>query len=315
MKSKAVITSISGTKLKKNEADLFRKYKPWGIILFKRNISSFNQLKSLIKSIKKVTRDKKYPILIDEEGGSVSRMSRLFNNNVYSQKFFADIYNSDKKIGIFLYKNYISSICSIFKLLGININTVPVLDILRKNTHGIIGSRSYSSNKKTIINLGKLCVKFYKKNKIGTTIKHIPGHGGASVDSHKNLPIVNIKKRELNSMDFSCFKNINSFFAMTAHIIYKSLDSKNTCTHSKIIIKKIIRKRIGFKGILISDDLSMKALKYDLLTNARKSLSAGCNLVLYCSGKYKDSRKLLKELPLIDSFTAKKTSEFYKFLS
>ena len=87
---------------------------------FKRNISSFNQLKLLIKSIKKVTRDKKYPILIDEEGGSVSRMSKLFNNNVYSQKFFANIYNSDKKIGIFLYKNYISSICSIFKLLGIN---------------------------------------------------------------------------------------------------------------------------------------------------------------------------------------------------
>ncbi len=315
MKRKALITSISGTRLKKNEIDLLKKYRPWGIILFKRNIHSFEQLKSLINTIKKITKDKKYPILIDEEGGSVTRMNNLFNNKIYSQKFFADTYTSNKKIGIFLYKNYISSICSIFKLLGININTVPVLDVLRKNTHKIIGSRSYSFDKKTIISLGKLCVKFYSENKIGTTIKHIPGHGGSSVDSHKSLPIINIKKKELNNKDFSCFKNMNSFFAMTAHVLYKNLDNTSVCTQSKIIIKKVIRKKIGFKGILISDDLSMKALKGDLLTNAYKSLSAGCNLVLYCAGKYKESRQLLKELPLIDSFTSKKTSEFYKFLS
>ena len=101
---------------------------------------------------------------------------------------------------------------------------------------------------------------------------------------------------------------------MTAHILYSKIDNNKNVTHSKILIKKIIRKEIGFKGILISDDISMKALKFDLITNAKKSLSAGCNIVLYCSGNYKESLKLIKEVPYIDQFTAKKTSEFYKFL-
>ena len=102
---------------------------------------------------------------------------------------------------------------------------------------------------------------------------------------------------------------------MTAHILYTKLDSKNVVTHSKYIIKKIIRQKLKFKGILISDDISMKALKYDIFTNAKKSLEAGCNLVLYCGGNYVISKKLLRELPFIDTFTVKKTSEFYKFLS
>ena len=102
---------------------------------------------------------------------------------------------------------------------------------------------------------------------------------------------------------------------MTAHILYTKIDKKNNVTHSEIAIKKIIRKEIGFKGILISDDISMKALKYNLIKNANLALKAGCNLVLYCSGKYSESSKLLKQLPNVDNFTKKKTSEFYKFLS
>tara|TARA_Y100001970_G_scaffold15428_1_gene17373 strand:- start:372 stop:698 length:327 start_codon:yes stop_codon:yes gene_type:complete len=108
---------------------------------------------------------------------------------------------------------------------------------------------------------------------------------------------------------------MNSHFAMTAHILYKKLDSKNVCTHSKYIIHEIIRKKIGYKGIIVSDDITMKALKYDLVTNAKKSLEAGCNLVLYCGGKYNESLKLIREMPIIDNFMRKKTSELYKFLS
>ena len=163
--------------------------------------------------------------------------------------------------------------------------------------------------------LGKICLETYKKNKIGTVIKHIPGHGSASADSHKKLPVVRNKYKDLKSNDFNCFAKTKSFFAMTAHILYSNIDPSTVSTHSRIIIKNIIRKKIGFKGILISDDVSMKALKYDILTNSLKSLNAGCNLVLYCRGKYEESCKLLKELPFIDQFTIKKTSEFYKFLS
>ena len=314
MKIKALITSISGTVLSKKEFNLFKTHKPWGIILFKRNIKNFDQLKKLIKSIQNIFNDNNYPILIDEEGGTVCRLTALLDNKAYSQNFFGKLYKKNKNLGFSIYENYIYSLSSVFKKLGININTVPVLDVLKKNTHRIISSRTYSNDIKTIKTLGKLCIKSYKKNKIGTVIKHIPGHGSASRDSHKTLPIVRKNHKNLSINDFKCFKGMDSHFAMTAHILFSNIDSKNAVTHSKNLIRKIIRKKIGFRGILISDDISMKALKYSLVDNAKRSLSSGCNLALYCSGKYRESKRLLKELPLIDNFTMKKTSQFYKFL-
>ena len=312
---KAAIVSISGLILTKKEKIILKKEKPWGIILFKRNILSEHQLISLTKSIKKIMKDKKYPILIDEEGGKVSRLSNFLDNSLYNQKFFGDIYRSNKNIGKSLYKLYIESLSKILTKTGININTSPVLDLKKKNTHGVIGSRSYSENSFIVNELGKLCVKFYKDNKIATVIKHIPGHGAAISDSHFALPKINNSLKLLKKSDFKCFKNTSSFFAMTAHILYTKIDKKNSATHSNIILKKIIRNEIGFKGILISDDISMKALKYDIIKNAHLALKAGCNLVLYCAGKTNEVKKLLNKTPNIDKFTMKKTSEFYKFLS
>jgi beta-N-acetylhexosaminidase len=314
MKKKAIIISVSGTKLTTKEKNLIQKEFPWGLILFKRNIQSIGQLKSLIKDIKFAAKDKNFPILIDEEGGAVTRLSKIFDNKAYSQKFFGDLFMKNKKLCLSLYESYIFSICSVLKSLGININTVPVLDILKKQTHKIINTRSYSANKRIIKLLGKICVETYKVNKIGTVIKHIPGHGSSKSDSHYKLPVVKNLYKDLIKTDFNCFKGIDSHFAMTAHIVYSKIDKLNTCTHSKKVIKDQIRKKIKFKGILISDDISMKALKFDLVKNAKKSLEAGCNLVLYCTGKYEESLKLLRHMPYIDSFTAKKTSEFYKFL-
>jgi len=312
---KAAIVSIRGKILTKAEIIIIKKEKPWGIILFKRNILSESQLINLIKSIKKIMNDKKYPILIDEEGGKVSRLSNFLDNSLYSQKYFGDIYELDKKVGTKFYKLYLDNLSEVLARLGININTVPVLDLIKKNTHNVIGSRGYSSKTRVVNELGKLCVKFCKKNKIATIIKHIPGHGGANSDSHFSLPRVNDTFQFLKKNDFKCFKNNSSFFAMTAHILYTSIDRKNNTTHSNIILKKIIRKEIGFKGILISDDISMKALKFNIIKNANLALKAGCNLVLYCAGKTPEMKKLLNEMPYIDKFTMKKTSEFYKFLS
>ena len=312
---KAAIVSIAGPFLLKREIFILKKEKPWGIILFKRNILSENQLINLIKKIKEVMRDKKFPILIDEEGGRVSRLSNFLDNSFYNQKYFSQIYKINKWVGTQLYKTYINSLSKILLKTGININTSPVLDLTKSNTHKVIGNRSYSNKPHIINELGKLCVNFYKKNKIGTVIKHIPGNGGANTDSHFELPKVNSSFKHLKKTDFKCFKNISSFFAMTAHILYNKIDKENNSTHSAIVIKKIIRKEIGFKGILISDDISMKALKYNLIKNADLALKAGCNLVLYCAGKTKELEKLLHSVPYIDKFTAKKTSEFYKFLS
>ena len=312
---KAAIISISGISLTPQEIKIFKKEKPWGVILFQRNIKSEKQLKKLTSLIKNIMKDKKYPILIDEEGGRVTRLINILDNTTFNQKYFGDIYKINKKIGLTIYKSYINSISMHLRNLGININTSPVLDLHQKKAHGIIGNRSYSKNPIIVNEFGKACIKFYKNNKIATVIKHIPGHGKANVDSHFKLPVIKEELKLLQKNDFKCFKNTKSFFAMTAHILYKKIDDRDNVTHSKIIIKEIIRKKIGFKGILISDDISMKALNYNIAKNSKLAHEAGCNLILYCAGKMHEVKKILKETPYIDAFTKKKTSEFYKFLS
>lgn len=314
MNRKAAIISIRGSKLTASEIKLLKKEKPWGIILFKRNIITFKQTKNLTQKIRSCMKDPFYPILIDEEGGKVSRLSELFSTKEFSQYFFGLLYEKNNKNGKLIYKYYLETICNILNDLGININTIPVMDLLQNSTHQVIKSRAYSYQTKTIKTLGKFCVSFLKKKKIASVSKHVPGHGCSNSDSHLNLPIVYKKKSKLYKEDFSLFKNLSSNFMMTAHILYKNVDSKNLATFSNNIINQIIRKKLNFKGILISDDISMKALSKNLSINADKALNAGCNLVLYCGGNIKESSKLLKNLRTIDEFTQKKTYQFYNFL-
>ena len=313
MKKKAIIISVKGFTLTHKEKLLFLKEKPWGLILFKRNIKSLNQIKFLIKKIRKLTKDKNFPILIDEEGATVSRLRNIINHNI-SASNFGKLYKINDKSCIKIYKNYLNSLCKILKNIGININTIPVLDILRKNTTKVIGERSFSNKKEIVKKLGNVTVTQCRANKILSVIKHLPGHGCSTSDSHLKMPKVNLSINELNRIDFYPFKSNPAKLAMTAHILYKKIDPKNVATFSKKIIKKVIRDKIGFKGILMSDDISMKSLNYDLITNAKKSLEAGCNLVLYCSGNTNDNFKLIKSVPYIDKFTSKKTSEIYKIL-
>ena len=313
MKRKAIIVSIKGTKLSKKEKLLLSKEKPWGLILFKRNIKSYNQIKELTREIKNTTKEKKFPILIDEEGSRVSRLKELLSNKI-DANYFGTLYKINKKIALTVYKSYLNSLNKNLNNLGINVNTIPVLDILRKNTNKIIGKRSFSNKKEIVKKLGEITVSYCHKKRIVSVIKHLPGHGCTNKDSHKNMPIVNLSKKTLNKIDFYPFSNSSAKLGMTAHILYSKIDAENVSTFSKVIIKKIIRNKIGFKGILMTDDISMKALKYDLITNAKKSLEAGCNLVLYCGGKIEDNFKLIKSVPFIDKFTSKKTSEIYKII-
>ncbi len=313
MRLKALIISIKGTELTKREKILLKDERPWGIILFKRNLKSIAQIKKLTNQIKFLTKNKNFPIMIDEEGVSVSRLTELINHN-FSSNFFGDLYKKDKLFSLKLFKIYLFSLSNFLKDLGFNINTIPVLDILKPYTNKIIRDRSFSKDKKIVKEMGIHTIKYLHSNKFAGIIKHIPGHGSAKSDSHKKMPMVSLDFKTLNNIDFYPFKSSKAKFAMTAHILYKKIDKKNVSTFSKIIIEKIIRKKIGFRGILITDDISMKALKYDLITNAKKSLEAGCNIVLYCSGNINDNFKLIRSLPYIDKFTSKKTSEFYKFL-
>ena len=313
-KRKAFITGIKSLKLTTSEVKFLKKEKPWGIILFSRNIKSINQTKLLTNSIRKLFKDPHYPILIDQEGGRVNRLKNIITFDNLTGEYFGKLYVQDKRKFNIIYKLFIDKSSYLLKQIGVNINTLPVLDLRIKGSSNIIGDRSFSENKKIVSKVGDICIDLFNQNSIGTVIKHIPGHGLAKVDSHKFTPVVNKNINYLIKNDFYPFKNKDSLFAMTAHIIYKKIDPLNTATHSKKIIN-IIRKKIGFKNVLISDDLSMKSLKYDLITNTIKSFEAGCNLALHCNGNFNEMKVVAENSPLVNNFIIKKTSLFYKNLS
>ncbi len=310
---KSFVIGIKGTKLNKNEIYFLRKYKPWGIILFSRNLKNFKQIRKLTISIKKIFKDKNYPIIIDQEGGRVNRLNKLIYLDNLTSEYFGKIFIKDKKHFNIFYKLFIDKISNLLLNLGININTVPVLDLRYKGKSNIIGDRSFSKDPKIVSKIGDLCIKYFKNNSIGTIIKHIPGHGLANVDSHNFTPTTNKSLSFLKKKDFLAFKSKNTLFAMTAHVIFKKIDSINTVTHSKKMIN-IIRKEIKFKNLIISDDLSMKSLKYSLDENTIKSFNAGCNIVLHCNGNLKEMKIVAENSPKVNSFIVKKTSEFYKNL-
>ena len=220
---------------------------------------------------------------------------------------------NNKKFEIY-FNVYVKQISYLLKTLGININSVPVLDIRRVKSHNVIGDRSYSSNKKIISKIGDICIEKFHKNRIATIIKHIPGHGLARSDSHKKIPIINKQIEYLLKNDFQTFKNKKSLIAMTGHLLFKNIDNNDSVTHSKKIIK-LIRNKIGFKNIIITDDLSMKALKYSLEENVKKSFLAGCNLALHCNANLKEMLIVAKNSPKIDNFIVKKTSQLTDIIS
>ena len=311
---RAFICGVKGKKLTKNEIFFLKKYKPWGIILFSRNISTISQTQKLTTSIKKIFSNKNYPILIDEEGGRVSRLNKFIDNSIFSAKFFGELYKNDKNKFNIYFDVYVKQISYLLKLLGININTVPVLDIHRSISNIIIGDRAYSKNPNIISNLGDICIKKFHENKISTVIKHIPGHGLAKVDSHKKLPIINKKFSYLQKNDFKAFKNKNSLMCMTGHLLFKKIDPNYCVTHSKKLIS-IIRKEIRFNKLIITDDLSMKALKNSLKSRVIMSFKAGCNIVLHCNGNINEMKIVAENSPKINSFIIKKTSQIMRIIS
>ena len=311
---RSFIVGLKSTTLKFKEKQFLRKYNPWGVILFSRNIKSIVQTKKLTGDIRKIFNDKKYPILIDQEGGRVNRLNNLIYSSNFTGEFFGNLYKTNiKKFNVY-YKIFINQTSHLLNKIGVNINTVPVLDIRRKSSNKIIGDRSFDTRPKIVSKIGDYFINQFHKNNIATVIKHIPGHGLAKVDSHKSTPIVKSKLKDLNKIDFLAFKKKKSFFAMTAHIVFHDIDKENTATHSKEVIK-IIRNKIKFKNLLISDDISMKSLKFSIKENTIKAFKAGCNLVLHCNAKYGEMIIVAKNSPKVNVFIYKKTSQFYKILS
>jgi beta-N-acetylhexosaminidase len=311
---RSFIIGIKSTILNKKEIFFLKKYKPWGIILFKRNIKTIKQTKKLTNHIKKIFNDTKYPILLDQEGGRVNRLTNFLNNDLSTSEFFGNLYSKDRKIFNVKYNEFITETANHLKLIGVNLNTVPVLDLRLKGSSSIIGDRSFSHDPKVVSRIGDICIENFHKNKIGTIMKHIPGHGLAKVDSHKLTPTIKQNLKYLSKKDFIPFKNKRCLFGMTAHIVYSHIDKVYTATHSKKVID-IIRKKIKFQNILLSDDISMKSLKFSIKDNTIKAFSAGCDLVLHCNGNLKEMKAVAINSPFLNKFIIKKTSQFYKIIS
>ena len=310
---RSFIVGLKSTEISSQEQLFLKKYKPWGIILFTRNIKNLNQTKKLTSKIRNIFNDKKYPIMIDQEGGRVSRLENIISFKNLTSNLFGKKYVKNKKDFDIYFKIFIDKTSYLLKELGININSVPVLDLKISGSSKIIGDRSFSRDPNIVSKIGDICIQTYKENSIGTIIKHIPGHGLAKVDSHFSTPYINKTLKYLLKNDFKAFKNKNSFFAMTGHLIFNQIDKDNTVTHSRKMIN-IIRKKIGFKNLLISDDLSMKSLKKSLKINTIDTFKAGCNLALHCNGKLKEMEIVGKNSPLVSKFIIKKTSQFYNIL-
>ena len=311
---RSFIIGIKSTILNKKEIFFLKKYKPWGIILFKRNIKTIKQTKKLTNHIKKIFNDTKYPILLDQEGGRVNRLTNFLNNDLSTSEFFGNLYSKERKIFNVKYSEFIAETANHLKLIGVNLNTVPVLDLRLKGSSSIIGDRSFSHDPKVVSRIGDICIENFHKNKIGTIMKHIPGHGLAKVDSHKLTPTIKQNLKYLSKKDFIPFKNKRCLFGMTAHIVYSHIDKVYTATHSKKVID-IIRKKIKFQNILLSDDISMKSLKFSIKDNTIKAFSAGCDLVLHCNGNLKEMKAVAINSPFLNKFIIKKTSQFYKIIS
>ncbi len=288
---KPVIYGIKGLELSDEEKVFFKENGCVGFILFARNIKDKDQLKKLNDSLKELMEGDVL-ILIDQEGGRVARMTEPHWSKYPSGKYFADKYLVDKDLAQKeIYDNF-TNIAKDLVEVGINVDCAPLLDVSCEITHDVIGDRAYGDNVKQITDLAKQVCKGLLDNEVYPVIKHIPGHGRGACDSHLELPKVDASLNDLREIDFAVFKNFTEQkFAMTAHILYDAIDDKDCATNSKKVID-LIRNEIGFKNILMTDDLSMKALKGSFSDRAKNALDAGCDLILHCNGDMDEMKQI-----------------------
>ena len=303
-----IVLSCKSFRLERKEIEFFSKTTPFGFILFSRNFKSKSQIKKLISDLKIITKNPKVLIFVDHEGGKVQRFKNDEFTNIPDQRYFGNIYKKSKKKGLKL--SYLNARIIAYELkeIGIDVNCSPVLDLYRQNANKIIGRRSFGSHTKIVTELGKqYCVAFLDGG-ILPVIKHFPGHGRAKVDSHLDLPIIKTPKHILLNHDMKPFKKLNDqIFVMISHILYEKLDEK-IAPYSKKILIKLLKEKLKFNGLIISDDISMQALKGSLKKRIKNCYMGGCDLVMYCSGDLKEMKTIYKFSKPIE----KKKFEYFK---
>ncbi|HLF59383.1 MAG TPA: beta-N-acetylhexosaminidase [Alphaproteobacteria bacterium] len=304
---RAAIFGCAGPELLEPERRFFATQQPLGFILFERNCKNPDQTRELIDSLRGCVGRADAPVLIDQEGGRVARLKPPHWRALPPAGRIGALARTDRDVA--REAAYIAArlIAADLEPLGIDVDCAPVLDVPAPGSHGIIGDRAFCDEPYVVADLGKSFCRGLLEGGVLPVIKHIPGHGRATVDSHAALPEVAVHRQTLEAVDFVPFRALNDMpFAMTAHVVYRAYERGTPATTSAKVIADVIRGRIGFDGLLITDDLSMKALKGSFAERTKAALEAGCDLVLHCNGKMEEMAEVASACaPLSDPALAR----------
>jgi beta-N-acetylhexosaminidase len=298
--NRSFISGCESYALTSPERTFFREMQPWGLILFARNCQTPAQLKELTSEFREIVGRKDAPVLIDQEGGRVQRMSPKTGpwRSYPAPASLGRLYETSPLLALRTARSIGRLMASDLIEAGVNVNCVPVLDIPQPDSHVIISDRAYSPNSHVALALARAHVTGFAAGGILSIVKHMPGHGRAKVDSHQELPRVTATRQELEATDFVPFAAFaDAPMAMTCHIVFEAIDKDNPATQSRAVIRNVLRKQIGFEGLLITDDLSMKALGGTYAEKASRSFEAGCDVVLHCNGHFDEMQEVAEASP------------------
>lgn len=301
------VVGIAGTALGAEERALFADQPPAGFILFKRNCAEPAQLRALTAELKALFPDRWVPILVDQEGGRVQRLAAPHWPAVPALRRVGELAERDPAAGEAAARLHATAIACMLRDAGLDVVCAPCLDLLRPETTSAIGDRAFAADPALVGRLGRVYAETLLAHGVVPVIKHLPGHGRATVDSHLELPRVTATRVELEATDFVAFLPLTApplgqrLLAMTAHIVFDAIDPSRPATQSPVVIDEVIRSRIGYRGLLLSDDLSMEALAGPIETRALASLAAGCDLALHCNGELEEMAAVLAAVPALDA--------------
>ncbi len=300
MATRAFITGVSGLTLTEDERAFLREQQPWGFILFKRNVDNPAQVAALVEQLRQTVGQVDAPVLIDQEGGRVQRLGPPHWPIYPPGAAFSTLYEADRQAGLRAAWLSARLIAADLNDLGITVDCLPLADVPVSGADNVIGDRAYGSSPEKVAAISRAVAEGLAQGGVLPVLKHIPGHGRATADSHAQLPTVPVSGEELARTDFAAFVPLADLpMAMTAHVVFSDLDPAQPATTSATIINQVIRGSIGFHGLLMSDDVSMNALNGTIAERTRAIVAAGCDMVLHCNGKLDEMRAVASETPVL----------------
>jgi len=298
MSSRAFITGVSGLKLSDAERGFIGAERPWGLILFKRNVETSDQVSKIVSEFRELVGRGDAPVLIDQEGGRVQRLGPPHWPVYPPGALFGALYDLQPSLGLNAARLSARLIAADLAELGITVDCLPLADVPIAGADAVIGNRAYGTEPAKVAAIARAVTDGLEQGGVLPVLKHIPGHGRANADSHFGLPMVDTDTHELERTDFAAFRPLADLpMAMTAHVVFSALDPAQPATTSATIIRQVIRGVIGFQGLLMSDDVSMNALAGSLAERTRAIVSAGCDMVLHCNGNLDEMREVARETP------------------